>query len=192
MKKTILVSLAFFIFLILILSSVSAYKLLCLTYGQKLPSAENPRYTCWHDYCINICTTDNYYPTNPRYCEDMGACELFGETEFDVEAPKLTINSPSQDFVYSSRSVLFDITSNEPCSLYYIDNSNGRGGWSRIASNVESYYEKINFKDGSPKILADRVKEVTEQMDLDSFLSMDLMKNTKEDLQTISLSFTGA
>jgi len=82
----------------------------------------------------------------------MGACELFGETEFDVEAPKLTINSPLQDFVYNSRSVLFNITSNEPCSLYYIDNINGRGRWSRLGSNIQSYSRKISLKDGHNNI----------------------------------------
>lgn len=134
---------------ILLLSfSVSAYKLLCLTYGQSIPSKENPRYTCWHDQCINICVTDNLYPTNPGFCYKMNACEILGGPELDVAAPNLTINSPKQNFIYNSRGVLFDITSNEPYSLYYTDNINGRGRWSRLASNIQSYSRKISFKDG--------------------------------------------
>ena len=137
-----------FLVVLLSLSFVSAYKLLCLTYGQSIPSEQNPMYTCWHDSCINLCVTDNNYPTDPDDCYSFGACELFGETELDITPPNLTINSPINDYIYSSRSVLFDIGSNEPFSLYYIDNIDGGGRWSRLGSNIPGYYKKISFKDG--------------------------------------------
>ena len=148
MKKILTITLAFFLIIIISVSFVSAYKRLCLTYGQSIPSDENPRYTCWHDSC-QICVTDNNYPgVNPRHCNKIKGCELLGETIVDEDPPELTINSPVNDFIYNSRKVLFDIESNEPCSMYYLDNINGRGRWKRICSNCQSYSRTRSFKDG--------------------------------------------
>src|SRR3989344_3788287 len=134
---------------IFLISAVSAYKNLCLTYGQSLPNG----YTCFHDQCINICVTDNNFPTNPGFCDDLGSCIfLEGGAEVDGEAPVLTVNSPLEGFIYNSRSVLFDLEFSEPSSIYYKDN-NDDGSWKRICSNCEDSYSKgIIFPDGENNV----------------------------------------
>ena len=145
-KKIIVISM---VFLLVITLSVNAlgYRLLCLNYGQKIPTNENPRFSCWHDLC-QICVADNNNPTNPNYCWESKGCELLGGTELDTTPPDLTVNSPEQDEVYNSRKVLFDLELSEPGSLYYIDNINGRGRWKRLSSNTQSYDRTISLKDG--------------------------------------------
>jgi len=149
--KTITAILGIVLVGLLVLSSVSAYQLLCLTYGQKLPNAQNPRYSCWHDLCINICVDDFLRPTNPDFCSGFGACELFGNgsIESDDQAPNLTVKSPENGHIYSSRKVIFDLEFDEPASIYWIDNINGRGRWKRICSNCDDSLTKgVSFKDG--------------------------------------------
>lgn len=129
---------------------VDAYQKLCLTYGQSVPSDENPRYTCWHDLC-QICVTDNLYPAAPYRCS--GSCGTLGTSGgVDKEGPNLTVNSPVDGEVYNSRRVPFDITSNEPVSLYYLDNVNGRGRWRRMYSRTTSYLRSLSFKEGMNNI----------------------------------------
>ena len=43
---------------------------------------------------------------------------------------------------------MFDIDSDEPCSLYYKNNDDGRNRWKRLSSNTDNYYKKVSFKDG--------------------------------------------
>ncbi len=144
--------LVFFVSVLIIVSNVSAYKLYCLNYGQSLPSQQNPRYTCFHDVC-QVCTTDSNNPTHPGYCNDAGNCQVFGDGgNVDMELPVITLISPVDDGVYRSRNVLFDIRVNEPSSLSYIDNINGRGVIKNIASNTRSYTRELNFKDGENDI----------------------------------------
>ncbi len=136
------------LFLILLsVNYISAYQRLCLTYGQSVPNEQNPRYTCWHDSC-QICVTDNNYPTHPRYCNEVSGCGSAGEVESDETPPELTVNSPVDFEVYNSRSVLFNITSNEPASFYWIDNINGRGRWKRISGTTTSYSNALSLNDG--------------------------------------------
>jgi len=152
-KKKIMMIMLILAVLILI-GNVSAYKLVCLTYGQTLPpESQNPRYTCWHTQCINICTTDSLYPTNPDYCYGQTSCEVLGEPELDITPPKLVVNSPVNEEVYGSTSVLFDMTFNEPASIYWLDNINGRGVWKRVCSNCEnSFSNKLRLKEGENNI----------------------------------------
>lgn len=137
------------IIIISLIIQISAYQLLCLTDGDSVPSKQNPRYTCDHDLC-QVCVTNNLYPTHPNYCEGIQNCNPFsGSTgELDTSAPIITITSPVEGFIYNKRSVLFDIKTNEKASIYYIDNINGRGRSSRLASLIEEFYKGISFKDG--------------------------------------------
>ncbi len=147
MKNTKII-LSLVLILTITLSFVSAYQRLCLTYGQSIPDEENPLKTCYHDIC-QICVTDNYYPTAPYKCRDIEGCKILGNnSSIDQEPPNVTINSPIQDEIYNSRKVLFDLESEEPFSLTYIDNINGRGRWKRLSSLTESFSRYISFRDG--------------------------------------------
>jgi hypothetical protein len=145
--KAIMISLLFGIILI---SYVSAYKLLCLNNGDSLPSNSNPRYTCEHDVC-QVCATDNNYPTAPGFCKDFSNCNPVNGGnggELDITPPLITMNSPILNNIYSSTNILFDITTNEEATLYYTDNINGRGRWSRLVNLATSFKKGVRFKDG--------------------------------------------
>lgn len=151
-RKNILILLVIFFVLIFSVSNVFAYKLYCLNYGQSLPSQENPRYTCFHDIC-QVCTTDANNPTHPSHCNDAGACQHFGDGGgVDAEPPVINLISPSNNGVYDSKMILFDIRLNEPSSLIYSDNINGRGRIKSLASNVLSYLRELSFRDGANNI----------------------------------------
>ncbi|MDD5253944.1 MAG: hypothetical protein PHG05_02455 [Candidatus Nanoarchaeia archaeon] len=85
---------------------------------------------------------------NPGLCQQSGTCLPGSSGNFDQQAPIITLISPKQDLVYDSRSVLFNITLDEAADVYYYDNINGRGRWSKIASSKTSVSKKISLKDG--------------------------------------------
>src|SRR3989344_546162 len=142
---------------LLSLNLASAYQLVCLTYGESLPpESADPRYTCNHDQCLNICVTDTFFPTNPSKCNLLGACEWLtdGEINLDITPPILTINSPNHNQIFDSRAVRFDLRFNEPSSIYWMDTIDGRNLWKRICSNCDSNYNKtLSFSDGSQSIV---------------------------------------
>ena len=146
----LLILTALLITILLSINYVSAYKRLCLTYGESLPNSQAPIYTCWHDSC-RLCVSDTNYPTHPARCNDIIGCETLDGDVIDRQPPELFINSPIDGNVYSNSHVLFDFDSNEPASFYYMD-ANGEGEWKRLASNVKSYSRELNFKDGLNKI----------------------------------------
>jgi hypothetical protein len=151
-KKQMIVAVLFFASIILLISYVSAYKMLCLKYGEAVPSKENPRYTCHSDMCP-VCVTDNNFPTHPGFCYNGGNgvggnCEPGGGGPGDLKPPILTINSPVDNQIYNTKQVVFDLTTDEPASILYTDNINGRGVWKKIASGVTAYKRGVSFKDG--------------------------------------------
>ncbi len=139
--KIMLLAIIFSLIILISLNYVSAYQWACLTYGQSIP-----RYTCWHDSCT-LCVDDKGYSTDFSRCNDSPSCEE-GEETFDVTPPVLTINSPVNNAIYDSRSVLFDILSNEPISLYYMDNLDGKENWKRLSSSTSAYNKEINLDEG--------------------------------------------
>lgn len=143
-KNITFLIITFTLLTILSINSVSAYKWVCLKYGQSLPNSINPRYTCWHDSC-RVCATDNNYPTSFNKCKDSQECGS-QDGEIDITPPNLTINSPKNSQVFNSRMVLISLSSNEPASFYYKDNK--RGSWKRLASLMSSFSRGINFKEG--------------------------------------------
>jgi len=96
-----------------------------------------------------VCVNDNYYPTSFNKCKNLGACNTLGNgTAVDGNPPNLTVNSPLDGEVYDSKSVLMDLTINEPSSVYYKDNTESRIRWKRLSSNTQDYFRKIRFDEG--------------------------------------------
>ena len=126
--------------LIMTISFVSAANhKICMTRGQTLPN-----YKCEHDYCF-VCINDNNWAVYDRNCPGDPVC---GNTTIDTQPPALTINSPVNDQIYNTRSVLFSITTNELATLYYKYNADTRDNWKRIASKVTLYNYSISLKEG--------------------------------------------
>lgn len=75
--KVMILMVGFVLVGLMLISNVSAFKHLCLSRGQSVPSNSIKRFTCNSDLCT-ICVTDNLYPTHPGYCNTMGGCSILG------------------------------------------------------------------------------------------------------------------
>jgi hypothetical protein len=149
------------------------YKRLCLSYGQSIPSESLKRYTCYSDLCM-ICVNQFNYPVHLGYCNQLEGCNILGDnTAIDREAPIVSLDSPINNSVYNSRKVLFNISANEPCILYFKDNLALNTKLKKL-SNVNHFSQMLSFKDGfnSVTIMAmDRFgnqKEIIRQFYVDS------------------------
>lgn len=92
-----------------------------------------------------------YLPGNWNVCNTIdGGCtgNSGGNTTIDQQPPNMTILNPSEGAVYTARSVFTNITLNEKGSIYYVDNSNNRGVWTRVCSNCFGYGGKRGYKEG--------------------------------------------
>lgn len=152
-KQILIICTALILIILMSVSYVSAYHLLCLTDGQKLPpNLAKPRYECEHDSCT-VCVTNNYYPTDLKLCRSQANCNAYNPgnssgTIIDTQPPTLTVNSPIEGGKYNSKYVLFDLSSDDSSSFYYLDNINGRGKWSRLAALTRLFKKSISFQEG--------------------------------------------
>jgi len=183
MNKKIIILLVVILLVPFVIAEEHDYKRICLSYGQELLfSLCNPVMgdrTCWSSlcqYCVYEKSEGIYCPSALSKCNDIEGCEVTGNSTIDESPPELTINSPENNSVYNSRKVLFDIESNEPCSLYYIDNINGRGLWKRMSSRTTEYYRTLSFKDG----FADITIRATDRHDNTNYYALQFRVDSKK------------
>ena len=133
----------------LFLSFVGAngYMRLCLNRGQSIPNSTNPVYTCNHDLCM-ICVNENYYPAAPYRCNDISGCSPFGNGSIDTQSPNLSVYSPAQNAIYTERSIMLDLAVNEETDIYYYDNIEDRGMWTRVCTDCLGYSRERSFDEG--------------------------------------------
>ena len=135
----------FIVVLIIFSISVYSYRYACLSEGEQLASG----WTCEHDCCRNICVTDNNWATNPDLCLGMTGCSCGGGNFSDLEAPDITINSPSDAEAFYSRSVLVDVDLSGVSYLYYMEKGKERYGWQKLCpGKCSSYSRSRNFEEG--------------------------------------------
>lgn len=152
-KQTLMICISLILIVLMSLSYVSAYKLLCLTDGQKLPpNLAKPRYVCEHDSC-QVCVTEHYYPTALGLCHNQANCNAYNPGNdsgrvLDTKPPVLTANSPVDNGKYNTKYVLFDLKTDESSTFYYLDNVNGHGTFIRLAALATTFSKPISFKDG--------------------------------------------
>jgi len=99
-------------------------------------------YECNHDKCyacVSVSEAGNSTTLTSR-CYGLPKCGFGGTVEggfeLDVTPPELIVRSPENGDIFDSRRVLFDLNVNEESDIYYLDNINGRGRWSRVARGV--------------------------------------------------------
>jgi hypothetical protein len=173
-KRTILGLIIVFGMLLLI-TNVSAYKRLCLTNGESVPSNQNPMYTCHSDMC-QVCVTDNNYPTHPGNCNTIAGCGVVGPGSQDLDPPVLTVNSPIEGAIYSTRTVLFDLKMSEKSSILWLDNIAGRGMWKKIISNALYFNKGVSMSDGPKEITIKAVDEAGNSVEVVRKFYVDSIK----------------
>ncbi len=121
------------------LVSADDYHWECLHKGESLI-----RFHCNYDCCV-VCVKDGYSRL-PAYCSEQPYCSCTGGGDPDLYPPELTINSPQNGFVSSSRSVPFDLLVNEISTLYMIDSQKENYGYIKICDDC-TVYKKIRALD---------------------------------------------
>src|SRR3989344_9274616 len=135
--------------------SADSYSLYCIERGEQIDFGA----LCNHamgtrsgpaNFCMHIQDNGKECPTSINTCNNLGleCSESTNGTTLDLTPPNITLNSPENDALFTSRSVLLDIELSERADLYYIDNVNGRGRWSRICNNCLSHNRTRSFEDG--------------------------------------------
>ena len=158
MKNMALVLIVSSILLVLAINIASAEFWGCFSRGDKINycNPNIPDRTASSDnyrLCMDSfnSTGSCYSPGNWNACNHLASnCPTNGGGGggVDGEPPVLTLTSPTNNSVYTSRSVPFSFSLNEKSDVYYLDMINGRGKWTRVCSNCNSYSKSRSLKEG--------------------------------------------
>ncbi len=155
--KKIFISLMILLVLTLSISFASAEFWACFSKAEKINfcNPKIPDRTCdasmGCEFCMSVYNEalNCFTPGNWMVCNTLPKnCANYGGGEIDGEPPELTISSPTPEGIFTSRSVLLDFSLDEKSDVYYIDNINGRGRWTRVCQDCQSYSRKRSFKEG--------------------------------------------
>tara|TARA_Y100000310_G_scaffold284177_1_gene306790 strand:- start:365 stop:1513 length:1149 start_codon:yes stop_codon:yes gene_type:complete len=160
--KTKIVIIFAAIFLVLLSANLASAEFWgCFSKGEQINycNPKVPDRTCGSSlgclYCMSTYneTTECYNQGNWPVCNTIVPdCDAFpggNSTSLDSESPNLTVINPEEGFVYDKRSILLDLfIENEKADMTYYDNINGRGRWTNICKNCQSYSRKRSFKEG--------------------------------------------
>ena len=173
--------------LFLISIASAANQLLCLQKGEKVLFSEcNPAIedrTCGSDfgcpYCISFSSTGAHCPASINVCNSQGLSCTFlngSDADFDIEPPNITLISPLQDEIYTSRSLPFIIDVTELSDIYYFDNLKNNARWTRICSHCSSYDRRRSFVEG----LNDITIRASDALDNTAFLNVSFFVDSKK------------
>ncbi|MEN9626541.1 MAG: hypothetical protein RL557_869 [archaeon] len=143
--------------LLISLSYVSAYSWLCLERGDGYTKPNGDVDICDKSSCT-YCVDSDGYSTSFGHCGGSPSCDGEGGGSVDSEPPVLTVNSPTNNNVYDSKKVLFDVSSNELIALYYMKND-GKENWKRLSSSTSSYSKTVSLDEGENDITIKGVDE---------------------------------
>ena len=157
MKKLII----FTILLLILPIAFADNKLLCLNRGERVEFSKcNPHIpdrTCDSDtgcqFCTDMIADGVYCPASINKCNSLGlSCSSLNNASIDRNPPQIILNKPTNGNTYNSRLIDIDMRVNELSNLFYIDNINGRGRWTRLCTNCLEYIGRRNFDEGQNSI----------------------------------------
>ncbi|MFA6023489.1 MAG: hypothetical protein WC781_05360 [Candidatus Pacearchaeota archaeon] len=138
--------------------SAASYELRCLQQGESINFGKtcNPSMKTLYgptNACVHILDSGKICPALPNTCNGLGlTCSSSGGNgsggSGDKTAPTITIQSPTNNSVNAGRKVLLDIRLSEVADLRYTDLVDGRGRWTIICGNCNSYSGERAFKEG--------------------------------------------
>jgi hypothetical protein len=115
---------------------------------------------CDHEtckFCMNNYDelNDCYGPGNFNLCNSQAdqTCSTDGSTNIDSTPPIITLSSPQNNQIFTSRSLPLIFSLNEISDVYYLDLINGRGRWTRVCTDCISYSKSRRFNEGTNQIL---------------------------------------
>ncbi len=184
---SIAISLALiFIFTTVLVSSfVSAEFWACFSRGERINFCNERTLdrTCGGDtciYCMNNYNSEKgcYNQAFYNRCNSMAPqCIFSGNgSNVDMQPPVLSIFSPNQGGVYTTRSVLLNFRSDERADIFYIDRISGRGRWTKVCDNCMSYGRSRSFREG----LNDLIIRVVDVVGNDAFYNISFYVDTRK------------
>lgn len=158
-KNFIILSVAFIVLALAVTSLASAEFWTCFEKGETVYYCNNykPPKTCTSNNGCQWCMKEYREAENcyvhgvwPKCNQIPQQCDLNGGggPGVDGEPPTLTITSPSEGQLFSSRKALVEFSVNELADVYYTDVIDGRGRWSRLCSDCVVYSKNISFDEG--------------------------------------------
>lgn len=156
MNRKIILGIIGILLAVSMISFSRANILYCLGDGEQLPPGcfgSSCRYICelksGEGYC-QICTTNSGIPgVKPATCNGQVCSTLEGTV--DESPPEITLGSPQENWVYSSRAVIFDISADEYSKLERWDVTRRR--WVTLCTRCLSYNRKLSFAEGENQVL---------------------------------------
>lgn len=137
----------------------------CFDYGERINFCNpgTPDRTCASSGGCMFCMSAYYEAQgcydqgNWRVCNGLQGQECFtggGSSSIDSQPPVITLSSPSpmNDSLFTSTGINFRLGLDEYASVYYIDEDNNRGRWSRVCTKCKSIDKTMRFKEGPNKI----------------------------------------
>ena len=132
----------------------------CLNKGDKLKNVfGDTNYECKTTLCLTcvLMTEAGNYTTLFSKCNGLPQCGfsgggIGGNTTLDITPPELTLISPLEGGLYTSKSVLVKFSLDEKADVYY---TNTGGGWTKICDNCGpglAYSNQRNFNEGLNKV----------------------------------------
>ncbi|MEK6733807.1 MAG: hypothetical protein AABY27_01730 [Pseudomonadota bacterium] len=188
MKKQIILTLTSIILLVLLISSVNADFWACFKKGDKInfcnpdtpdrTSPSNGYMVCIKEYNE---TRQCYNQGSPGKCNQAGGClNVGGNSSIDSEPPVFALNNPLQNGIYNSKSILLDFDLDEKADVYYYDNINGRGRWTRVCSDCSpgspAYSKNRRFNEGINNLTFKAMDVIGNEMLLNLSFTIDSKK----------------
>jgi len=94
-----------------------------------------------------------YLPGNWNECNNLKLeCSQTTTTNNDSEPPMLSVFSPENNIIYSKKEILFNLSTNEPVSLFYYNSNIPFSKATNLCSNCASFSRKITFDEGNNTI----------------------------------------
>ena len=141
-------------------AAADSYELWCLVDGQSvdfgqicapgrpIKTAPDPGFL---SICVHLLDTGAICHAPLGICNGLGlSCSnstAGGNISIDVTPPELTINSPLDGGLFTSRNVLIDLTSNEQVDVHY-QKASDPGRWTKVCSDCAAYSRERSFDEG--------------------------------------------
>lgn len=185
MRKKEIISIISIITIVLLVNIASAEFWECFNHGEIINycNPKTPDRTCGGSQCFYC--MDSYNSENECFNQgNFNVCNTIpqncgnrtGTMQIDTTPPELTIFSPEQGSIHSSRSIQLALALNERSDVYYIDNNNNRGRWTRVCKNCFSYDNKRSFKEG----LNNLTFKASDAVNNEAFFNIDFYIDSKK------------
>jgi hypothetical protein len=185
-KKVVIIMITELLVLLTVTSLASAEFWVCFNKGERIDycNPKVPDRTCSSDmgcqYCISTYNEQGDCFNGGNWMVCMGitpdCSNVIGNHTIDSEPPILTINSPKQDGLYTSRSLLIDFSLNEESDVYYLDNLYGGERWVRVCQDCLSYSHSRSFKEGQNDITFKAIDAIGNEVLINKHFFIDSKK----------------